>query len=87
MSWLVYIVECSTVPFLTFGPLFMTMVGRGDTDRRSPLTRRINYLGLAMLMIALLWIHGTLISQRGEISVLEQRVKSLEGSRHAPGAP
>jgi hypothetical protein len=56
----------------------MIMVARGDTDRRSPLTRTVNYVGVFMLVVALMWLNITLATQRGTLSVLELRVSSLE---------
>lgn len=63
---------------VSFGPLFMIMVARGDMDGRGPLTRKVNYIGLGMLVAALIWLNLTLVRQRGAANLLEQRVSYLE---------
>jgi hypothetical protein len=78
METLLRIVEWIVPACMSFGPLFMIMVARGDTERRSPLTRRVNLIGMGMLVIALMWLDLSLVRQSGKVSLLEQRVTQLE---------
>jgi hypothetical protein len=78
MDQLLRSVEWILPACMSFGPLFMIMVARGDTDRRSRWTRGFNYLGLGMFMLALMWLNLALVVQRGKVSVLDVRVSLLE---------
>ena len=78
MDTMLQVLEYALPACVTFGPLFMIMIARGDADRRSPLTRRINHVGLGMLVAALAWLNLDLVVQRGKVSVLEARVNALE---------
>jgi hypothetical protein len=67
---------------ISFGPLFLVIEGK--TPRY---TRTLRVLGVAMMMFALMTSWLMIEKQRGEISLLQQRLENLESSRSSQGAP
>lgn len=72
---------------ITFGPLFLVIEGK--TPRH---TRILRGLGVGMVILALMASWLTIESQRGEISILSQRLEYLErdtahGAAHSAPCP
>jgi hypothetical protein len=65
---------------MTFGPLFL--VAEGKTPRYTRILRGVG-VGMVMLALATSWL--MIESQRGEISILSQRLDNLV-SASSPGA-
>ncbi len=87
MDTLLKVVEYVLPACASFGPFFMIMVARGDTDRRNPLTRRMNYLGLGMVIVALTWLYLALGWQHSKLDILQLRVDYLEKQIEAAKQP
>ena len=67
------LIESAMPALCSFGPLFLVAQAR-----RPQWAKPLQFAGVLMVGAALLWSWSTIVDQRRELSILEQRLSILE---------
>jgi hypothetical protein len=66
----------------TFGPLFLIIKVKGEEDSRGPKTKKVNFVGLFMVVMALMLQSLSIANLSSRVQSLEQQVEHFQSHIH-----